>query len=278
MSFTTPVYSPTDGLKNTTSFPTTPASETAARKQFQDMFDQVTTLLNALIDELEAAEIGTSGAESIGSAAIENVAGTTVRAQIADLKTQIDSTAAGSVGTGTIINDNLATDIKVGSLESLSTTEKSNVVDAINEVLGDGISTPDHIVGAKFTKSTTQLISSNTETLLTFNTYTYNPDDSQDVSNPTRMVCRIAGNYTINASGYIIYGAAGDINTIRVKKNGSVIGVSQITVASLGAQYINAYIDLVELSIGDYLEITLEHDSETSKNASGTLSMRRNRF
>lgn len=40
-------YTPSDGLKNIVSFPTDPADEAAARKQIQDMFDQILALHNA---------------------------------------------------------------------------------------------------------------------------------------------------------------------------------------------------------------------------------------
>lgn len=40
-------YTPSDGLKNIASFPTDPADEAAARKQIQDMFDQILAFHNA---------------------------------------------------------------------------------------------------------------------------------------------------------------------------------------------------------------------------------------
>lgn len=43
--------------------------------------------------------------------------------------------SVGSVGAGLISNTELATDVKVGSLNDLSTTDKDSVVDAINEVV-----------------------------------------------------------------------------------------------------------------------------------------------
>lgn len=42
------VFTPSDGLKNITSFPTDPADETAARKQVQDMLDQALAFINNL--------------------------------------------------------------------------------------------------------------------------------------------------------------------------------------------------------------------------------------
>lgn len=53
--------------------------------------------------------------------------------QVANKK-YIDDTAIAGVGDGTITNTKLATDVKVGSLATLTTTEDSSVTGAINEV------------------------------------------------------------------------------------------------------------------------------------------------
>jgi hypothetical protein len=44
-------YTPSDGLKNVTSFPTDPADETAARKQVQDVLDQILAFHNTHMAE-----------------------------------------------------------------------------------------------------------------------------------------------------------------------------------------------------------------------------------
>jgi hypothetical protein len=113
MAFTTPEYD--YELTDTDHFATNPASETAARTQFQDMFDDILGLLGDLITELEDTTLGQSGAENIGAAAISGVTGTTIRAQIADLKAQIDAVSAGSVSDGSITTAKLATDAVTGA-------------------------------------------------------------------------------------------------------------------------------------------------------------------
>ena len=50
------------------------------------------------------------------------------------LDARIDDIEAGVPVDGSITNVKLATDVKVGSLETLTTTEKTSVVGAINEV------------------------------------------------------------------------------------------------------------------------------------------------
>jgi hypothetical protein len=47
-------YTPSDGLKNVTSFPTDPADETAARKQVQDVLDQMLVFHNTHLADLTA--------------------------------------------------------------------------------------------------------------------------------------------------------------------------------------------------------------------------------
>jgi hypothetical protein len=46
-------YTPSDGLKNVTSFVTDPADETAARKQVQDMLDQMLAFHNTHLADLD---------------------------------------------------------------------------------------------------------------------------------------------------------------------------------------------------------------------------------
>lgn len=55
----------------------------------------------------------------------------------------IDDAAAGVVPAGSISNTELATDCKVGSLAALTTTAKSNVVAALNEIDGHADGKPD---------------------------------------------------------------------------------------------------------------------------------------
>lgn len=56
---------------------------------------------------------------------------------------------------GTVTNSKLATDVKVGSLEALETTEKSSVQGAINEVVG-AIGDLEELIGDGATLDTTE--------------------------------------------------------------------------------------------------------------------------
>ncbi len=107
--FSRMAFVPPNGFNNIDAYPTNPASETELRAQMQGISDQLRDFINlTLLPSLENAETGTSAAERLGSAEIESVSGTTVRAQIADLKAQIDATSAGSVTDGSITTAKLA--------------------------------------------------------------------------------------------------------------------------------------------------------------------------
>jgi hypothetical protein len=160
MAFTRMAFSPSDGLKNKTIYPTTPTSEDEARAQIQGVFDQLRTALNDTMTALESVTSGSSGAENVGSATIPNVAGTTVREQIVDLKAQVDDVSTGSVSDGAIttvkLADNAVTKDKLGlyalsweliannDLDSASNTNlvipaqtgKSEVMLVVTETLG----------------------------------------------------------------------------------------------------------------------------------------------
>lgn len=113
--FTDMEFDPADGLANKTSYPSTPASEEAARAQIQEPLDQLKDGLNGLMDELENSDTAASGAASIGSEIISGVAGTTVRAQIADVKAQIDEVSAGGLTDNIIENNHLSDDCVTGA-------------------------------------------------------------------------------------------------------------------------------------------------------------------
>ena len=101
-------------------------------------------------DALNSDTDGDSGADNIGMTQLANYgsATTTVQANVealdAQVKTNRDdidtntsdiaSLVAGTIPDGSVTNAKLATDVKVGSIATLTTTEKSSVVGAINEV------------------------------------------------------------------------------------------------------------------------------------------------
>ncbi len=109
MAFSRMGFNPENGLNNKEYYHTTPVSEEEARAQVQSISDQLKDYINTmLLTGLENSAAGESGAENIGSAAIANVQGQTVRAQIADVKRQIDDVSAGSLADGMVVTAKLA--------------------------------------------------------------------------------------------------------------------------------------------------------------------------
>ena len=85
--------------------------------------------------EINSTTPSSSGTEILGARAITGVTGSTAYAQIGDLKTQIDGVVLGSIPDDSLTNAKLGTDLKVGSLAALTTTDKTSVVNAINELV-----------------------------------------------------------------------------------------------------------------------------------------------
>lgn len=82
--------------------------------------------------ELKATD-GVTGSNVIGTPAISGVNGTTVKDQLASLKTLLVNALLGQIVDGSLTNVKLADDIKVGSLANLTTEHKASLVGAINE-------------------------------------------------------------------------------------------------------------------------------------------------
>jgi hypothetical protein len=99
MAFTEMAFNPTDGLLNTTSYPTQPADEAAARAQLQAPSNQIRDFINnTLLSELGSSEVGADGAGKIGSEAIDGVTGTTVQAKLVAIKALIDALSVSASG------------------------------------------------------------------------------------------------------------------------------------------------------------------------------------
>jgi hypothetical protein len=95
--------------------PNTLFSSAQLKAAFDSQAEQLQAGLNGLIDDLLSALDGDSGADNIGSATILGVSGNTVRAQLIDLKAQIqaiigNSVPAGSITTAMIQNGAITSD------------------------------------------------------------------------------------------------------------------------------------------------------------------------
>lgn len=94
-------------------------------------------------DTLIPALNGNDGSKMIGHQS-ENIVANNINEAIEEIFAALQSSVQGQIPDGTISNAKLATDVKIGSLASLTTSEKSSVVAAINEVVTDvGIANQD---------------------------------------------------------------------------------------------------------------------------------------
>lgn len=93
------------------------------------------TQINAIITALKSIADGDSGADNVNATSISGLSATTVQGLLEELKTLVDTQLP--TPDGSITNNKLATDIKVGSLASLLTTVKTSVVGAINELFNN---------------------------------------------------------------------------------------------------------------------------------------------
>jgi hypothetical protein len=89
MAITSFAYTPTDNIANETTYVTTPTSETAARAQFKDIFDQIQNGVNAIKTALESTATGSSGASCIKLETVVGLAATDVQGAIEELKTAL---------------------------------------------------------------------------------------------------------------------------------------------------------------------------------------------
>lgn len=88
---------------------------------------------NTLLVELQSETVGTSGSNAIGHGSA-NITANNVGDALEEIKADITGVVLGQIPDNSLTNAKLASDVKVGSLATLTTTEKGSVVGAINEL------------------------------------------------------------------------------------------------------------------------------------------------
>lgn len=99
--------------------------------------NDIINTLNELITTLGKVTLLQSGAENIGSPRIyegDTTSIQTIYGQLIKLRDEIIDVSQTGLSDDSVTNAKLATDIKVGSLASLTTTNKTSVVNALNEI------------------------------------------------------------------------------------------------------------------------------------------------
>ena len=139
MAISNMAFNPPTGLNDANYSPQTPPNEAAARAEIQGVSDQLRDYINnTLIPQMIAGNIPASPI-SVNS-------GNTVQAQLAWLLAQIAIAATGAIPDGSIGQEKLTSLLSTkidtalsntGILPTLTTTDKSSLVNAINEVLNN---------------------------------------------------------------------------------------------------------------------------------------------
>ena len=112
MAFTSFGFVPSDGVKNATSFPN-PANGTAARKQIQDILDQIKDYMNStLVAELGSATDSDSGADNVGATAVAAGFGSTVQSNMEAIYAAITGVVLGSIPNDSLTEAKMAAAMK----------------------------------------------------------------------------------------------------------------------------------------------------------------------
>jgi len=117
-------------------------------------------------------------------------------------------------------------------------------------------------------RSTQQSIPNAAFTALSFDTVRYDTSGQWSAANPTRLTCQIAGTYSVWANFVFLTAAGGQSRFGQIVKNGtqaiSKTGLNAVTITAAAPSV--AIPALVQLNVGDYLEVQVYQDSGAALN------------
>lgn len=185
---------------------------------------------------------------------------TTVQAAIDEIDTALDNLSADAV------------DISIADTGTLY--DAVNVETALAEVMGDlnthkaEIATDAHAdtPGARVTRSSDVSIPSSIDTWIPFNVETFDVSGMWDIGSPTKLTCTVTGRYLV------LFGCGWNANPTGVRfaaitKNGSVIS-NDNKPGNSSIQTNNICFSLIDLAIGDYVEVVVHQSSGVALNLS----------
>ena len=108
---------------------------TVVQETFDSRAEENLEDINNIKTTLKSVTPADSGADAVGTSPILGASGATVRAVLQSLADAISGAILGQIPDNSLTNIKLVPDIKIGSLAALTTTIKTSVVNAINELV-----------------------------------------------------------------------------------------------------------------------------------------------
>src|SRR5882672_4256033 len=111
----------------------------------------------------------------------------------------------------------------------------------------------------RVTTSTDQALATNTWTLLSFSTESFDTNDLHDnTTNNNRLVVKTAGKYVVG--GEVFMGAtAGSQVGVAIIKNGAWLADNRVAPQGFGNRH--TVVTLVDMAVNDYVQLAIYHDS-----------------
>jgi hypothetical protein len=155
------------------------------------------------------------------------------------------------------------TQLEIGQAEKEATINANNLI--IDGQLGGEPSLT--FIGCRVYGSANQSITTATLTALSFNTERYDTDVMHDTStNPSRLIAKTAGKYSIKASvGFAAHATGWRGTWIRINGATYIAGDRDNTIGGADATYMTISGDY-NMAVNDYAEIMVEHTAGVSIN------------
>jgi hypothetical protein len=118
-------------------------------------------------------------------------------------------------------------------------------------------------------RATAQSIPNTTWTPIQFSTVRYDNGGQWAAGQPTRLTCQVAGTYAVWGAVQFVPSTGGATRAAAIWKNGNYIatgGIQGITIPATGGYPMANTPTLVQLAVGDYIEIAAYQDSGAALN------------
>lgn len=157
---------------------------------------------------------------------------------------------------GTMSNTNLVTNLNADLLDGQQGSYYLPAGTYTAHAAENAIDAHGAMPAVKVTHSVSQSIPDFTYTTLAFNTETYDTDTIHDtVTSNSRLTCKTAGKYLINASLSYVPNATG-YRGVNIVLNATTATIASVNVPSIGGIYTSVQATVVyNLAVGDFVEV-----------------------